>query len=137
MAENVRLRAVALTAVVGLVAAGCADERRSGPGEFGGSVEAPGGAPGTTLLLVAGQGVRDVVGEGGTRSWTAPAPGPEATHELRVLLLDPEPSGALTFRVEVDDVSLGPPSVTVLEAADRDNALRPNPSDVQVRLTLR
>jgi hypothetical protein len=96
----------------------------------------PGGAPGAALLHVSGVGVRDVIGEGGTRGWAHPISG-EDPASFRALLIDADPSGALTFRIEVDDVSAPTPTVTVLEIADRANELRAVTADVRVHLTLR
>jgi hypothetical protein len=83
-----------------------------------GSVLADGEAPGSALLLFTGPGIVRAEGTGGTLAWISE---PSGSDELRVLLVDPQPDGALTFELEVRDLSAPLPAITVLQMADRDN----------------
>jgi hypothetical protein len=55
------------------------------------------------------------------------------SNELRVLVVDPTASGALTFELEVRDLSAPLPSITVLQLADRDN-VRFTTEDLEIRI---
>ncbi|MSR22802.1 MAG: hypothetical protein EXR92_04550 [Gemmatimonadetes bacterium] len=130
------IRIALLAALLGASISGCRDQGSAGPGTYDGSVELSGGSPGAVLLLFTGDAIQDVVGEGGTMSWAQPGPA-SSGGELRALLVDPGSSGALTFRVEVDDVSAGAPRVVVIEITDRENGLLSVPQDVRVHLSRR
>ena len=52
---------------------------------------------------------------------------------MRVLLVDPDPSGAMTFRLFVEDVSVPTVLFSVLQLADRQNE-RFETEDIQIRL---
>ncbi len=116
---------------LGIVAVSSCDSGPSGPGPYAGSVETVGGSPGSVLLLVTGDGLIRVEGTGGTLGWSGPVSGDPG--EMRVLLVDPDPSGALTFRLFVDDVSAPTPAFSVLQLADRQNE-RFITEDIQIRL---
>lgn len=113
---------------LGLLIVAC-ESGPSGPGYIDGSVLADGSAPGSALLLVSGRGVIDVEGTGGTLGWSDTG----GENQIRALLVDPGPGGALTFRVRMEDVGGPLPQVAVLQLADR-NDRRFSSADVQVRL---
>ncbi len=109
---------------------GC-DLGPSGPGPFIGSVQTAEGAPGSALMLITGEGLLRVEGTGGTLGWSGPVSGDPG--EMRVLLVDPDPAGAMTFRLYVQDRAGPTPSFTVLQLADRQNEVF-EPEDIQIRL---
>ena len=126
--RSLRSRAAALVAC--LVLAACGSEQ-SGGGTLSGSVLANGEGPGAVLLLFSGPGLIGAEGTGGTMAWASePVSGSE---ELRVLLVDPQASGALTFDLEVRDVSDPLPTITVLQLADRNN-VRFTTEDLEIRI---
>ncbi len=86
---------------------------------------------GAALLLVTGEGLIGVEGVGGTLAWSGLV-SPE-TGEMRVLLVDPGPSGMMTFRLRVRDRSAPTPAFTFLQVADRENR-RIAPGDTRIRL---
>jgi hypothetical protein len=96
-----------------------------------GSVLANGEAPGSALILFSGPGIIGAEGTGGTLAWTSePTAG---SNELRVLLVDPEAAGALTFELEVRDLSAPLPTITVLQLGDRNNVRFTTP-DLEIRI---
>lgn len=109
---------------------GC-DSGPSGPGMLSGSVVANGEAPGSALLLFGGTGLLGAEGDGGTQAWASAAT--EGGDELRVLLVDLDPTGAMTFQLQVADVAAPLPSITVLQLADRQNQ-RFTTEDIQIRI---
>lgn len=124
------VRRWAAPAVFGLLLlAGC-ESRPSGPGTVEASLRlAEGGSPGSAFLVVQGTGLLGVEGTGGTRVWTSPAT--DGGTDLRVLVMDPDPEGEMTFRVELSDVRTLP-TVTVLQLANRDNVQLPGSTETQV-----
>ncbi len=107
------------------------DSSSSGPGSYAGSVVSPGGAPGSALLLIQGEGLVGVRGAGGTLAWSGDVSGDPA--QLKVLLVDPDPTGAMTFRLLVDDLMSPTPSFTILQLSDRENQVI-SAEGVQIRL---
>jgi len=77
------------------------------------------GAPGSALLLFMGEGLIGVEGTGGTLGWSGAVS--EDPGEMRILLIDPNPSGAMTFQLLVEDPAAPRPAVSVLQLADRQN----------------
>ena len=125
---NLRSRAALVAACIGLAACG---SEPSGGGMLSGSVLADGEGPGAVLLVFSGPGLIGAEGTGGTMAWVSePVSG---SQELRVLLVDPEPSGSLTFDLEVRDVSDPLPTITVLQMAGRDN-VRFSTEDLEIRI---
>ena len=108
--------------------AGCDDP--SGLGSYSVSVTTGSGAPGSALLLFIGDGLIRVQGAGGTLGWSGEVSGDPG--EMRALLIDPDASGGMTFRLFVEDVSAPIPAVSVLQLADRQNE-RFQPQDTQIR----
>ena len=102
-----------------LVFWGCDDP--SGQGSYAGSVQTVDGAPGSALLLMIGEGLVRVEGTGGTLGWSGAVTG--SPGEMRVLLIDPDSAGAMTFRLYVEDLSAPTPSFSILQLADRQNLL--------------
>jgi hypothetical protein len=120
-----------VAAVFACLALSACESGPSGGGVLSGSVLADGEAPGSALILFSGPGLIGAEGTGGTLAWTSePASGSD---ELRVLLLDPEADGALTFELEVRDVSAPLPAITVLQIADRDN-VRFTTDDLEIHI---
>jgi hypothetical protein len=128
LVRRLRGRAALLVACVGLSACG---SEPSGGGMLSGSVLANGEGPGAVLLQFSGPGLIGAEGTGGTMAWVSePVAG---SQELRVLLVDPETSGALTFDLEVRDLSAPLPTITVLQLAGRDN-VRFSTEDLEIRI---
>ncbi len=118
--------------VLGLsVALAACDSGPSGPGVLAGSIIADGEAPGSALLLFSGPGLVGAEGTGGTLAWASPPD--DGLDEMRVLLVDTDPSGALTFEIEVRDLSASLPSITVLQLANREN-VRFTTQDIQISI---
>ena len=116
---------VAVAVLVGLSAC---DSGPSGPGSISAVVEAPG--IGGVVLEVRGSGIRSFSARGSARVYSAATPGRPAAH--RVVVITPAP-GELAFDVEVDDVGMDGPVVTVIAATDGENG-QLRTSDVTVRL---
>jgi len=122
-----QVRPILLSLGLLLLLTGCAD--RSGPGSYRGAVTLPAGSPGAVLLRLTGSEIRSVSGEGGTMAWMSADPG----GGVRLLLIDPDPAGAMTFRMEVADRSAPLPSIAVLQMVDRANEPLPETTEVRVR----
>lgn len=105
---------LAVAALVGLAAC---DWGPSGEGDLRGTVAGPNGPFAAAVLMVSGEGVVDVAGEGGVRAWSRRT----GDDELRVVLLQTEESGTLHFRIRVQDVGGPTPSVALLELAGLDD----------------
>lgn len=114
--------------VAGLLATAGCDAGPEGPGTLG--VVASGPELGAVVLEVEGPGIRGFAARGSARVYSAPVEGRADAH--RVIVIDPEP-GELSFAVEVDDVGMEGPVVTVVSAADGDN-LGMSASRVTVRI---
>lgn len=111
-----------------LVAVAACDSGPSGPGTL--TVVATGASLGGVVLEVEGTGIRSFEGRGSTRVYSAPVEGRAGVH--RVILVGPEP-GDLPFEMQVDDVGMEGPVITVLQAARGDNFAIPA-SRVSVRV---
>jgi len=122
-------RATAACLLVAAVAA-CGDSGPSGPsgpGTFRAEMVSPNGAEGAAVLeLTGGVGLGDVTMSGGEVHY---AHGPTAT-QIIVLLDDP---GQIRFQIRTMNVG-SLPSVTVVQVADGDNALRESLSGYDVQL---
>ena len=123
-------RAAAVGLLLPVAAAAC-DFGSSGRGSYTASLTGDGEAFGAALLLVTGEGLIGAEGIGETLAWSGPIL-PE-TGEMRLLLVNPGSSGAMTFRLMVRDVSGPVPSFTFLQVVDRDN-LRVTQGDTRIRL---
>jgi hypothetical protein len=121
-------RLMRTVALAGLVAVGACDSGPRGPGTL--TAVATGASLGGVVLEVEGTGIRGFAGRGSTRVYSAPVEGRSGVH--RVILVGPEP-GDLPFEVEVDDVGMEGPVVTVVQAARGDNFAIPA-SRVSVRV---
>jgi len=116
--------------ILACLALSACDSGPSGGGVLSGSVVANGEAPGSALIVFRGPGLIGAEGTGGTLAWTSePAAGSD---ELRVLLVDPEAAGALTFELEVRDLSVPLTAISVLQLADRNNVRFTTP-DLEIR----
>jgi hypothetical protein len=93
--------------------AGC-DRSSSGKGDWAVTVEGPGAPFGAAVVSVSGDGVLDVTARGGIEIWTHEV----EEGEFRAVIIQPSPSGDMTFRVRVREVRDPPPSVAILELAD-------------------
>ena len=115
-----RLRGVLpFAAALCLVGIGACDSGPSGPGSLMGRVT--GESLGGVVLEVVGAGIVGFEGRGDTQAYGAPMARPENTH--RVILIDPQ-GGELLFEIQVDDVAMDGPVMTVLSATGVDNALQ-------------
>lgn len=127
--EPVFERAMAACLLVAAVAA-CGDSGPSGPsgpGTFRAEMVSPNGAEGSAVFeLTGGVGLGDVTMSGGEVLYDH---GPTAT-QIIVLLDDP---GQIRFQIRTDNVG-SLPSVTVVQVADGDNALRESLSGYDVQL---
>ena len=105
----------ALAVVLGLVIAGC-DSGPNGPGLLEGTVSAP--ALGAVLLEVEGAGINGFEGRASTRVYAGTLSGRPNVH--RVILMDRD-GGSLAFAIDVDDLGMDGPVVTVIQAAGTDD----------------
>lgn len=118
MTAALRCRRLATGLVVmGLLALGACDWGPSGEGDWKGTLVGPGEPFGSAVLMVSGEGVLDVTGDGGVLAWSRPS----GEGEHRAVLVQPEGSGTLHFRVRVGDVSGPTPSVAIVELAGLDD----------------
>ena len=111
-------------------AAACGDSGPSGPsgpGTFRADLLSPNGAEGAAVFeLTGGLGLGDVSGSGGEVLYDH---GSSATRVI-VLLDDP---GLIRFQIRTENVG-SLPSVTVVQVADGDNALRESLSGYDIQL---
>ena len=111
--------AVATVALFGaLMLAGC-DSGPSGPGTLIASVT--GNSLGGVVLEITGVGIQGFEGLDNTQAYAAPLAG--SPNAYRVLLIVPG-GGDLRFEIQVEDVGMDDPVMTVVSAAGADN-LRP------------
>lgn len=101
--------------LVALALGGC-DSGPSGPGVLTATVQ--GSALGGVVLQVKGRGIVGFEGLSNTRVYAAPIAGTDDAH--RVMLIRPD-AGDLRFEIQVQDVDMEVPVVTVLSAAGLDN----------------
>lgn len=106
------LCAAALVAVAGSACDGSPD----GPGTLVASVT--GESLGGVVLQIVGPGIRDFEGLGNTQVYAAPIAG--TPNAYRVMLVDAVGSD-LRFEIQVDDVGMDDPVMTVVSAAGVDN----------------
>ena len=105
----------ALLAALAVTVAGC-DSGPSGPGALVATVT--GESLGGVALQIEGAGIRGFEGLGETQVYAAPlAATPNA---FRVLLVAPR-GDELRFEIQVDDVAMDDPIMTVVSAAGIDN----------------
>lgn len=127
-ASRIRGVAVALLAAAGLLAAAACDSGPSGPGTL--TAFASGPDIGGAVLQVEGSGIRGFDARGSTRLYSGAVAGQAGTH--RVIVVTPTP-GEMAFDIEVDDLGLADPVVTVVSAANGDD-LVVSASHVAVRI---
>jgi hypothetical protein len=86
------------------------------------SLEGASGGPslGAVVLELQGSGIQGFEARGDTRLYASAVPGKVDVH--RVVLVHPS-GGDLGFEILVDDVGMDRPRVTVVQAADTDNAI--------------
>ena len=122
-----RLRSAASALLLaGLVA--CGDSGPEGPGSFTATVDVQGPAAGAVVVDVTGSGIQGFEGTGDTQVFSTVLNQQTGAHRLIAV----SASGALGFRVRVDQVELGAPAVVVVDAAELDNRVR-GPAGVSVR----
>lgn len=114
-ARWVRLSAFAL-----LAAFAACDRGPSGPGTMNAVVE--GSGLGAVVVEVVGEGITGFEGLGDTQAYGALVSAVEERH--RVVLVDAR-GGRVEFGIEVEDLSVDLPTVTVLFAANTDNLTMP------------
>ena len=110
-------RRIATAAAIGVIGlAGC-DSGPGGPGMVSGTVT---GNPqlGAVVLEVTWRGIQGFEGLSSTQVYSAPLAGAQNRH--RLVLLDPS-GGDLHFGINVDDVYLEGPIVSVVTATGADN----------------
>ena len=100
----------------------------SGPGAFEAIVT--GEALGGVLLEVDGPGIRGFDAQGDARVYWAADPDRPGRH--RVIVISPG-GGELRFAIQVEDVGIESPAMTVLQATRADNRLT-TPSAAVVRI---
>lgn len=123
----VRRASVALA--VGLAIA-CGDSGPQGPGAFDVTLQAQGPLAGAVVADVTGQGIGAIQGVGDTRVFSTVI---DATTGLsRVIVVSA--SGNVAFRIQVDQLELGPPSVVAIDAAGTDNLPR-GPAGLTFQIT--
>ena len=105
----------ALLALMAVTAPGC-DSGPSGPGALVGTVTGP--SLGGVALQIVGRGIRGFEGLGETQAYAAPLSG--TPNAFRVLLVAPQ-GDELRFEIQVDDVAMEDPVMTVVSAAGVDN----------------
>ena len=110
------------------VLAAC-DTGPSGPGTVVGTVTGPPDL-GAAVLDVVWKGVQGFEGRGSTQAYSAPVAG--EVDRYRLVLVAPS-GGDLSFSIEVDDVYLEGPVVTLVDATDASNEPR-SVADLEVLL---
>ena len=115
-----RVRAL-VSALLLAVAAACGDSGPGEPGAFLARATLDQTPPlGAAVLEVHGRGITGFSARGDTRLYSAPVDGRADLH--RVMIVDPA-GGEIGFDIEVDDVNLDLPAITVVQAADSDNRI--------------
>jgi hypothetical protein len=109
-------RRMRLLAALAVGVLGACDSDPSGPGAFLARASAPG--LGAVVLEVEGQGITGFAGRGSTRVYSAAVPSRPRVH--RVVLVDAV-GGEIGFDIQVEDVGMERPVVTVVQAAGTDN----------------
>jgi hypothetical protein len=110
-----RILRMLLVVAVPAFSAAC-DSGPSGPGALEGRVSAP--QLGAVLLEVQGGGINGFEGRAGTRVYSSALAGRPGVY--RVIVLD-RVGGELGFAIDVDDLGMEGPVVTVIQAADTGN----------------
>lgn len=105
---------------------GACDSGPEGPGSFVG--RASGESLGAVLLEVQGPGIAGFAGRGSTQVYSGGVPSKVDTY--RVILVDPQ-GGDIGFEIEVEDLGMEGPIITVIQASRTDNVLM-SPSGVAV-----
>ena len=117
--------------VAAAFALGCSDDS-GGLGELSGEVQSPGPQLGGAVLEVTGKGITGFSGAGATRAFHSPT---AVEDTYRVVLLSSATTGPLQFRVAVEDVSAGKPTVSLVNLTNSDNLPVPATSDYSVTFT--
>lgn len=107
--------ALVVATAIALSAAAC-DSGPSGPGSLVASVS--GESLGGVVLQIVGPGIRGFEGLGNTQVYAAPLAG--TRNGYRVMLVDAVGSD-LRFEIQVEDVGMEDPVMTVVSAAGVDN----------------
>jgi hypothetical protein len=118
---------VALAAALGIAISAC-DSGPEGPGAL--AVVVTGPAVGGAVLTVSGSGIESVRGLGSTRAYGAALVNAPTRH--RVALIDPV-GGELRFELQVQDLAMDDPVITVASATGTDNSPL-SPAVVEVRI---
>lgn len=113
---SARRAARTMLAAAGLLAAAACDSGPGGPGTIVASVE--GASLGGAVVEVRGLGIVGFEGLSGTQLYASPLPNVADAH--RVLLIHPD-GGELRFEIQVEDIGMEDPVLTVLSAAGVDN----------------
>lgn len=113
-----KLSALVAVMLIALGGAAC-DSSPSGPGTLVAAVT--GESLGGVVLQIVGPGIRGFEGLGNTQVYAAPLSG--TPNGYRVMLVDAVGSD-LRFEIQVDDVGMNDPVMTVVSAAGVDNLTR-------------
>lgn len=110
-------RAMGVVALGLLAALAACDSGPTGPGTVAGTVTGSADL-GAVVLDVTWVGVQGFEGQRSAQVYSAPVTG--STDRYRVVVIDPV-GGDLHFGIDVDDVYLEGPVVTIVSAADTNN----------------
>jgi len=128
---NLTARRLSSLIVFLFLAVGC-ESGPSGPGSWDASVESLTMSFGAVVIEVQGPGIAGFDGAGTTQVfWSATA----QPDNYRVVLISPEGSNSLPFRVRVSDLAGAVPGGTVIEAADLLNNPVARLTDFSVQVT--
>lgn len=112
-------RLVVALVIAPVLVAGC-DSGPSGPGHL--SARTSGPTLGAVVLEVEGQGIEGFSARGSSRVYSAPVEGRSGVY--RVIVLSPD-AGSLPFEIDVEDMGMEGPVITVVSAADGANVAMP------------
>lgn len=103
-------RLVGILTLAALLGVGACDD---GPGSWTATVEGP-VAVGAALVEVRGEGITGFEGAGDSQVFPDPTPATRGVRRVVVV----SPSGAVSFRITVEDAATAPPAITLVSAAD-------------------
>jgi hypothetical protein len=110
-------RSLQAALLLGVATLAACDSLPSGPGTVAGTVTGD-ASLGAVVLDVTWAGIQGFQGAGSTQAYSAPVA--DERRRFRLVLIDPV-GGDLHFAIDVDDVYLEGPVVTVVSAADTNN----------------
>lgn len=123
------VRHVSVALAVALATA-CGDSGPQGPGAFVVTLQAQGPPAGAVVADVTGPGIEAIEGTGDSHVFSTVVDAAAGIHRIIVV----SASGNIDFRVQVDQLELGPPSVVAIDAAGTDNLPR-GPAGLTFQIT--